>query len=214
MLGLRLAALTTDRLGDERSSDPGVRPERPMLAAAHMIHGGADALLVDDAPSPLAHAARRRSRHGGAQDVQPRTLCICVEDFGMHPGINGAALRLAGMARAHAIGCRVGGGHWSAWRHALRRLDAHGIDLGLQLDLTEHPLLPRTDHSLGQLVARTYGRWISRANLHVEIRAQLGKFEAPPSAMSRWDWRSNRYVNQRALTASLRIPPATPGEIE
>ena len=95
----------------------------------------------------------------------------------MRPGINVAAQRLAGMARAHAIGCRVGDGHWSAWRRPLRRLDAHGIDLGLLLDLTEHPLLSRTDHSLGQLVARTYGRWISRANLRAEIRAQLDAFE-------------------------------------
>ena len=169
--------MTTDRLGDECSADPGARPGWPMFTAANMLHVSADAVLVDDAHSPLPYDAYGRSRHGGAQDVQPRTICVCVEDFGMHPGINDAALRLASMARAHAIGCRVGGGHWAAWRRPLRRLDAHGIDLGLQVDLTEHPLLPRTNHSLGQLVAGTYGRWINRANLRSEICAQLDAFE-------------------------------------
>lgn len=142
-----------------------------------MMIVSADALLVEDAVSPLDRAAHRRNRHGGSQHEQPRTICVCVEDFGMHAGINEAALQLASMARAHAIGCRVGGRHWSAWRRPLRRLDAHGIDLGLQLDLTDHPLLSRTDHSLGQLVARTYGQWINRVNLRAEIRAQLDAFE-------------------------------------
>lgn len=128
--------------------------------------------------SSRADAITRR-RNGPATDTSPesRTICICVDDFGLHTGINLAALQLAGMGRVHAIGCRVGADHWKTWGKLLRRLDADGMDLGLTLDLTEHRLLRSPGHGFEALVVASHGRTLPRARLRNELRAQFDAFE-------------------------------------
>jgi predicted glycoside hydrolase/deacetylase ChbG (UPF0249 family) len=112
-------------------------------------------------------------RHG-----EQRTICVCVDDFGFHAGVNEAALRLAALDRVHAIGCLVGGGAWnSAWFGALRRLQRECIDIGLHLDLTESPLLPRSRRRLSSLIAGSLLRRLDAAAIRAEIRAQLEAFE-------------------------------------
>ncbi len=115
--------------------------------------------------------------HGAAEDSRRRAICIAVDDFGLHDGINAAALSLAEAGRAHAIGCMVGGAAWHAGSASLRRLDAHRIDLGLHLDLTETPLQPWTVRPLNALIGDSYLRRLDRATVRAAIRAQLDAFE-------------------------------------
>ena len=116
----------------------------------------------------------------GAVREQGRTtvICLCVDDFGLHPGVNDAALRLAGMGRVHAIGSLVGAPAWKGGAHGLRRLDAEGLDVGLHLDLTEYPLLPGSRKPLRSLIAASFTRQLDRQALRAEIQAQLNTFEA------------------------------------
>ena len=81
------------------------------------------------------------------------------------------------MGRAHAIACLVGGGAWKTWARLLRRLDAQGIDIGLHLDLTECPLLPRSRRALRGLIADSLLRRLDAQAVRAEIRAQLDAFE-------------------------------------
>jgi chitin disaccharide deacetylase len=107
-----------------------------------------------------------------------RTLCICVDDFGLHAGVNEAALGLAALDRVHAIGCLVGGAAWGVrWTEALRRLDPGRIDIGLHLDFTESPLLPRSRRRLPLLIAGSLLRRLDAPGIRAEIRAQLETFE-------------------------------------
>ncbi len=105
-------------------------------------------------------------------------ICLCVDDFGLHPGVNDAALRLAGMGRVHAIGSLVGAPAWKGGAHGLRRLDAEGLDVGLHLDLTEYPLLPGSSKPLRSLIAASFTHQLNRQALRAEIQAQLNTFEA------------------------------------
>jgi chitin disaccharide deacetylase len=110
--------------------------------------------------------------------IATRTLCICVDDFGLHAGVNEAALGLAALDRVHAIGCLVGSAAWDVpWTEALRRLDPGRIDIGLHLDFTESPLLPRSRRRLPMLIAGTLLRRLDAPGIRAEIRAQLETFE-------------------------------------
>jgi chitin disaccharide deacetylase len=138
----------------------------------HRRSAAADRDEPSDAPSrdSAVHAARP---HGMA-----RTICICVDDFGLHAGVNEAAARLAALNRVHALGCLVGGEGWSvAWNAVLRRLDTGGIDIGLHLDLTESPLLAGSRRRLPWLIGCGLLRCLDAAAIRAEIRAQLDTFE-------------------------------------
>lgn len=129
----------------------------------------------DEPPdTPPRGAIVHRARPPGAA----RTICLCADDFGLHRGVNEAALRLASSERVHAIACLVGGEGWSvAWVSALRRLDALGVDIGLHLDFTESPLLPRSRRHLPGLVADSLLGRVDAAHVRAEVRAQLHAFE-------------------------------------
>jgi predicted glycoside hydrolase/deacetylase ChbG (UPF0249 family) len=115
--------------------------------------------------------------HVGSEHSPHRSICLCVDDFGLHAGINNAALRLAAIDRVHAISCMVGAPAWKSWGRLLGRLATDGLDIGLHLDLTEHPLLLRTNLPLRRLIVASQGRWLDREPLRAEIRAQLDDFE-------------------------------------
>lgn len=131
---------------------------------------------MSELPTPAGTSAPRPSAPADTGS-EPRTICISVDDFGLNTGVNLAALQLAGMERVHAIGCRVGADHWRTWGKLLRRIDAHGMDLGLNLDLTEHRLAPGQGYGFEALVVASHGRTLRRASLLGEIRAQLDAFE-------------------------------------
>ena len=115
--------------------------------------------------------------HVAAEHSGQHAICIAVDDFGLHAGINQAALWLAEIGRAQAIGCMVGGPSWTKWNHMLRPLDRAHIDLGLHLDFTETPLLPGTLRSLNTLIRDSFLHQLDRPAVRAEIKAQLDAFE-------------------------------------
>jgi chitin disaccharide deacetylase len=112
--------------------------------------------------------------HGG--DKHTRRLCISMDDFGLHGGVCQAGLLLADMGRVNAIGCMVGAPAWSKWAPRLKVLKSSQVDVGLHLDLTEHPLR-REPKRLTQLIACSWLRSLSRSSIRTEICVQLDAFE-------------------------------------
>lgn len=130
----------------------------------------------DDEPGDARAAAGRV--HAANLQAREVAICVCVDDFGLHAGVNEAAVRLAAMERVHAIGCLVGADAWGfAWGAMLRRLDASGVDIGLHFDLTEAPLLAGSRRPLRSLLAAGLLRRIDAAHVRAEVRAQLDTFE-------------------------------------
>jgi len=105
-------------------------------------------------------------------------MCVCVDDFGLHAGVNEGAVGLAALRRVHAIGCLVGAEAWNVtWYGELRRLDPQSIDVGLHLDFTQSPLLPGSRNSLATLIARSLTGRLDPAAVRAEIETQLACFE-------------------------------------
>lgn len=102
-------------------------------------------------------------------------LCLCIDDFGLHAGINAAAFDLVAQGRVQALACQVGGPAWAAGAAELRR--ARGVDVGLHLDFTEHPL-GEPARPLGRLIALSLLGRLDAAALRAETAAQLDCFEA------------------------------------
>jgi predicted glycoside hydrolase/deacetylase ChbG (UPF0249 family) len=113
------------------------------------------------------------------------SVAICVDDFGLHGGVNQAALELARAGRVTAISAMVGAPAWVGGAAALAGLDPDRVDVGLHLDLTEYLLQMARPGSLARLVAAAYTRRLHTADLVREIQAQFDVFEAalgrPPS---------------------------------
>lgn len=105
----------------------------------------------------------------------PTRLCVCVDDFGLHAGINAAALHLAVRERVHAVACQVGGPAWPAGAASLRRLK--GVDVGLHLDLIECTLTLPARPLKGVILASLLHR-LDEAALAREVAIQLDRFEA------------------------------------
>lgn len=144
----------------------------------------------DDEPAHAgAFAGLRHACH------PQRRVAICIDDVGLHAGINRAALQLAASGRVSALSCLVGAPAWRAWSRSLAPLDSDRIDIGLHLDLTEFPLMPASRRSLPALIASAYGGWLNRRLLRAEIAAQLAAFEQalgrPPAFVD-----GHRHVHQ------------------
>ncbi|CAN5622547.1 ChbG/HpnK family deacetylase [soil metagenome] len=117
-----------------------------------------------------------RGKTHAAEDRARRAICLCVDDFGLHPGINCAALHLASEGKVHAVGCMTGGPAWREGSRLLRAVPPQELDAGLHLDLTETPL-QRKAMSLTSLIgASSLGR-LDLRTVRAEIRAQLDAFE-------------------------------------
>ena len=106
---------------------------------------------------------------------QGASVCICVDDVGLHPGVNGAATDLVLQGRVQALACRVGAPSFAEVVEHLARLRGLAVDVGLQIDLSEHPIDPQ--------VRRPMRHWLlglgrpSREALRREISAQFDAFE-------------------------------------
>jgi chitin disaccharide deacetylase len=119
----------------------------------------------------------RNGRHGADEHSGSRALCIVVDDYGLHEGICQAALHLIEMHRVHAIGCMVGAPAWHPWAPSLRATDPRSVDVGLHLDLTEHPLR-RQARGIARVIACSLLHTLDRNSVRREIVAQLDAFEA------------------------------------
>lgn len=106
-----------------------------------------------------------------------RRLALCVDDFGLHAGVNRAVWRLAELGRLNAVSCMVGAPAWADAAASIGQLDHEKIDFGLHLDLTETPLDPRARWPLPRLIAASYARRLDSESLRTEIEAQLDAFE-------------------------------------
>ena len=109
--------------------------------------------------------------HGGL-----RVLVVCADDFGLDPEVNASALRLARLGRLSAIGCMVGAPFWPRGALALRTLDPAKADVGLHLDLTQHPLHEYLRRPLPDWILRSHSGTLDRRRLRLEIDAQLDAF--------------------------------------
>lgn len=104
-------------------------------------------------------------------------IALCLDDLGLHAGVNAAAAALARLGRLNAVSCMVGAACWGGTGEALAACGAAGADVGLHLDLTEAPLrLPR--QALPMLILRSHAHLLATAALRDEIDAQLDAFEA------------------------------------
>ncbi len=108
---------------------------------------------------------------------QRRRIALCVDDFGLHAGVNAAVFRLAELGRLNAVSCMVAAPAWSKSAAALAALPRDTIELGLHLDLTEHPAR-QPPRRLLHLIAAAYARRLNPEHLRDEIEAQLDAFEA------------------------------------
>lgn len=122
-------------------------------------------------------------------------LTLCLDDFGLHAGVNAAALELARLGRLDALSCLVGAPGWAAGQRQLEAFAPARVDVGLHLDLTDAPLRPDLRHDLPALIARAALHALPAARLHDEIEAQLDAFEAargaPPAHVD-----GHRHVHQ------------------
>lgn len=104
-----------------------------------------------------------------------RVVSVCVDDFGLHEGVNRAALDLADRQRVSAIGCLVEGPAWRAGADALKAHAAR-VEVGLHLNFTED-FGQGGCHSLKGLIARAYARLLDRAQIRDAIDRQFDRFE-------------------------------------
>jgi len=114
-----------------------------------------------------------------------RRLAVCVDDFGLKPAINQAAIELAGDGVVTAISCMSEGPAWAEGARALAAC-ADRVDVGLHLNLSEdfsglgmtRPNGQPAWHSgLGALVLRAYSGLLEKAVIEREIAVQLDAFE-------------------------------------
>jgi chitin disaccharide deacetylase len=133
-----------------------------------------------------------------------RSLAICVDDFGLHPGVNAGVQRLAAQGRISATSCLVNGPSWAAGAPALRAVDMQALDVGLHLDLTEHPCDVRLRLPVSGWIAAAWLGRVSRDDLRKEIELQLDRFEdamgRPPSHVD-----GHEHVHQFPVVRELLI---------
>lgn len=143
-------------------------------------------------------------------------ICICVDDFGLHPAINQAVLALAQAKHISATSAMVGGPAWAEGAQQLRTFaPASSIEVGLHLDFTEPAIRDgEVRMPLRRLVVASYARRLDPRQLRREISRQLDAFEAelqrPPAYID-----GHQHVHQlpqvrEALleTLSARYPAA------
>lgn len=158
-----------------RQPAPDIGQQRGPAAALDQQHNDAEMERrcgAADGDEP-GHASALASHPSARQ----RRIAICVDDFGLHAGVNRAALRLARAGRASAIACLVGAPAWPAGWPALAALRRDAVELGLHLDLTEFPLIAASRRSWPALLAAACSGRIDRRLLRAEVAAQLDVFE-------------------------------------
>ena len=114
-----------------------------------------------------------------------RRLVVCVDDFGLKPAINRAAIELAQAGVVTAISCMSEGPAWADGARALADC-ADRVDVGLHLNLSEGYSglgmarpdgRPAWHRSLGAVVLCAYLGQLKPAVIEREIACQLDAFE-------------------------------------
>lgn len=119
-----------------------------------------------------------------------RPLAVCVDDFGLHEGVNQAVFELLALRRISAVSCLVDGPAWASGAQALRdAVKPQGevaamamADVGLHLNFTETLDVAAQSacpsQPLGALIQACCLRRLSVARLRAEIERQWARFEA------------------------------------
>jgi len=141
---------------------------------------------------------------GARPQRSPRALAICVDDFGLHEGVNRAVVTLAERARISTVSCMVGAPAWSAGSATLRGLDARMLDVGLHFDLTEHPIDCGLRRGIGRWYALGAIAAVDRSRVRAEFVAQLAIFERalgrPPTHVD-----GHQHVHQFPLVREVLV---------
>lgn len=122
----------------------------------------------------------------GRVGASARTLAVCVDDFGLHEGVNQAVFELLALGRVSAVSCLVDGPAWASGAAPLNQMAGQGAqavaDVGLHLNFTE--LLDASAQAacpsqpLGALIQAAYLGRLSVPTLRTEIERQWARFEA------------------------------------
>lgn len=104
-------------------------------------------------------------------------MAVCVDDYGLHAGVDAAVQDLGRRGRITAVSCMVGGPGWAQAAPALRELGER-LDIGLHLDFTAHPVDPTLKGGLASWMVRSAARRVPRDAVRREIEVQLDRFEA------------------------------------
>ncbi|CAN5359779.1 ChbG/HpnK family deacetylase [soil metagenome] len=132
---------------------------------------------------------------------------VCIDDFGLHSGIDDAAMELIALGRVSAVGCMVQGPSWQADAAALRAQAGDRADIGLHLNLTE-PIgmtaQEKAGASLRGLIARAYLGRLAHSEVHDAVRRQLDAFEdamgSPPEFVD-----GHQHVHQLPIVREVLI---------
>jgi chitin disaccharide deacetylase len=107
-----------------------------------------------------------------------RRLAVCIDDYGLHAGIDEASVRLARAGRISAVSVMSEGPTWPDSATALQQaVQTHPVDVGLHLNLTE-PLPGVAGEPLQRVVLRAGLRGFDARALRQRIDGQLDRFEA------------------------------------
>lgn len=151
--------------------------------------------------SAVAEAAPQAGARTGVR------IGICIDDFGLHAGIDDAALELIALGRVSAVGCMVQGPSWRADAPALRARAADRADIGLHLNFTE-PIGTTAEEQAGAslrgLIARAYLGRLAHGAVHDAVRRQLDAFEdamgSPPDFVD-----GHQHVHQLPVVREVLI---------
>ncbi len=103
-------------------------------------------------------------------------IALCADDFGLGTHVTRGVMALVERGRLNAVGCMVGAPGWPAASAEVGALAAAGVDVGLHLDLTEHPIDAQWRGGLARLIARSHARQLNALSLHAEIEQQIDRF--------------------------------------
>jgi predicted glycoside hydrolase/deacetylase ChbG (UPF0249 family) len=103
-------------------------------------------------------------------------ISVCVDDYGLHEGINQAALNLACLGRISAISCLVDGPAWHSGSNALKE-SAAKMEIGLHLNFTENFGKNLIIHPLSKLICLAYANRLDYVALTQDIQRQIDSFE-------------------------------------
>ena len=106
-----------------------------------------------------------------------KSVCICVDDYGLYPSINQAVIRLIELKRINAVSCLVGASAWGSWAPALMTAAKDTVDIGLHLDFIECSIDPKNRQSIAALILKSHSGLLNPTAVRNEIRTQLDRFE-------------------------------------
>lgn len=87
-------------------------------------------------------------------------------------------MQLVAAGRVQALSCLVGAPDWGDAARAAQDLPGERVDLGLHLDLCDHPLAPEGPRRWSLLVSASLLRRLDRHRLRAQIDMQLDRFES------------------------------------